>query len=166
MPNTKLSRAFVLKGIVMQTRAKIAQSICMRDIWIIILFFALWLLFWQRFTKLLCYTYFLRQLQCEMFISLLLKVLQDYILCVKGIFQIQLCVYLSLWTRRSQMKCHFSVNKPIFSWHNPTHWKNSRCNLMLLKSVFNAILTCLDISYQSNLLLATLDFTPSGVNSL
>lgn len=56
---------------------------------------------------------FLRQLQCEMFISLLLKVLQDYILCVKGIFQVQLCVYLSLWTRRSQMKCQF-----LFDAHN------------------------------------------------
>ena len=46
------------------------------------------------------------------------------------------------------------------------HWKNFTRNQMLRKSFINTILTCLDILYQWNLLLGTLDFTPSGVNSL
>ena len=80
--------------------------------------FALWLIFWQRFKSSPSYTYFLRRLQCEISTSLLLKVLRDYIMCLNGIFLIQLCVHLSLWTRLSLMKCH-----PKFLRHNPTPLK-------------------------------------------
>ena len=66
-------------------------------------------------------------------------------MCLNGIFLIQLCVHLSLWTRLSLMKCH-----PKFLRHNPTPLKRIYMEFNATKVNFSEIFTCLDILYQSN----------------